>query len=37
VGIKISKMDDLIKYKLLDIGYAKWLESYAAEKEKKTP
>ena len=37
VGIKLRKMDDSIKAKLLDIGYAKWLESRVAEEKKKTP
>jgi len=37
VGIKLRKMDDGIKNKLLDIGYAKWLESRAAEEKKRTP
>jgi len=37
VGIKLRKSDDSIKAKLLDIGYAKWIESRAAEGKKRTP
>lgn len=38
VGIKLRKMDDCIKNKLLDVGYAKWLKTARdSGKEKKTP
>jgi hypothetical protein len=37
VGIKLRKMDDCIKNKLLDIGYARWLELQTAQNKEKTP
>ena len=37
VGIKINRMDDCVRNKLLDIGYAKWLESRIGEKKGKKP
>jgi|WetSurMetagenome_2_1015567.scaffolds.fasta_scaffold39241_3 hypothetical protein len=37
VGIKINRMDECIRNKLLDIGYARWLESRITEKKGKKP
>jgi hypothetical protein len=37
VGIKINKMDECVRNRLLDIGYAKWLESRIGEEKGKKP
>jgi len=37
VGIKLRKMDESMKNKLLDIGYARWLELQSAQNKLKTP